>query len=455
MTGFSATADPLISCLPISVREIILGREIQIPLPVPPANRAQSDLAGDLFWMLYAGYLPTAEPPQERQISAALLRWLTMDPQWSTEETMWNTPVAAHAAAALWAALLSDPVVRRALDQQKSDGEGENGNDGTPTQTAGAARSLQKWKETSGGQTLRRRAVQAARQTARAIADTLAGWGMEPGMLARVNHQEAMRLLERMKAPLLQEIARLAGRLRGIASQASREQIPRGHVPAEVTTTGEIQNLLPQEIVLLSRQAPPALRAYQAGRLKAGALLGFRFSRTARESGPFFAAVDVSASMMGQRFVTAKAIALGLALLARDEGREFCLAAFSSEHDPLITVSSEEIARNPGALLNWAEAARWGGTCFNRPLLAAMEWVGNRTGADILFISDGEARPSQEVAEKWRAFRKQHGARLLYVPVARGYGDMEKLADRVFPASELLPETGESIAREIGLEWTL
>ena len=49
--------------------------------------------------------------------------------------------------------------------------------------------------------------------------------------------------------------------------------------------------------------------------------------------------------------------------------------------------------------------------------------------------------------------REATGARLLYIPVARGYGAMEALADRVFPVSELLPEDGEELARRLGLAW--
>jgi uncharacterized protein with von Willebrand factor type A (vWA) domain len=140
-------------------------------------------------------------------------------------------------------------------------------------------------------------------------------------------------------------------------------------------------------------------------------------------------------------------------MLAREEGRDFRLAAFSSAGDPLITVDAEEARRDPEALLRWASASYGGGTDFDRPLRAGMAWIRGRPMADLLFISDGEARPSERAAAEWRRFREATGARLLYIPVARGYGAMEALADRVFPVSELLPEDGEELARRLGLAW--
>ena len=78
-----------------------------------------------------------------------------------------------------------------------------------------------------------------------------------------------------------------------------------------------------------------------------------------------------------------------------------------------------------------------------------MDWIEARPAADCVFISDGEARPS-ETARRWRSFREETGARLMYVAVARGYGAIEELADQVFGVGDLIGDEADAVAREAG-----
>ena len=66
-----------------------------------------------------------------------------------------------------------------------------------------------------------------------------------------------------------------------------------------------------------------------------------------------------------------------------------------------------------------------------------------------MIISDGEAVVSDTHAREWRSFQARTSARLLYVPVAAGYGSIEHVADKVIPVSEIDAGSGQAIAGNV------
>ena len=126
------------------------------------------------------------------------------------------------------------------------------------------------------------------------------------------------------------------------------------------------------------------------------------------------------------------------------------LFTFGGDSDPVFAVESSQGWQQH---LEWAEHSRGGGTSFDRALLETIDRlhkIGKRAkGADALFISDGEARVGGGAANTWNYFKRTVGARLLYVPVARGYGSMETFADRVIPVGELDTQAGATLTRDV------
>ena len=103
------------------------------------------------------------------------------------------------------------------------------------------------------------------------------------------------------------------------------------------------------------------------------------------------------------------------------------------------------------AHLEWASNTQSGGTDFDMALMYAMTLLDGMDKADCLFISDGECGVSMDVAAAWRTFTQEHGARLFYVPVgAGGYLDIERLADRTLPVSDMDEDTGANLSGELG-----
>ncbi len=466
----------------LTVAERALGRLLRVQLQREPQGDAEADLAGDAFFALYkASPALREEVPPERSVNRALLEWAQSTAGWeqSRAHTVANLPAALAAAGLLWGLLTSEEALQEALKKQEeaeerareaaaleaaSQGLWVAGMDGEAEEAAQRAQRLrgeaqalaqaakEKLAEAQDNAMTRAAVAHAVRQAAQEaseVAQVMGGWGLGPGSDVRIDPRAALDFIRRNSAKL-RRIAALAGRMRGIALQARRERVTHGPIPAEAALTRDLRHTFPTELALLHPNAPAVLRAEAIARWAEAGLLGWRLRGDAEKRGPFVAAVDVSGSMRGEREIVAKAVALGVAQVARAEGRKYILFTFGSDDDPVYAVASDQGWEEH---LRWAEMSRGGGTSFNRALRETMKRLRemNARGADALFISDGEAVVADEVARQWRAFREATGARLLYVPVAQGYGSIERLADRIVPLAELDEKAGEGLAREVAV----
>ncbi|HLF28192.1 MAG TPA: hypothetical protein VJG32_17825 [Anaerolineae bacterium] len=473
---------PQISTLRLSPAERALGRMTKLSVSRDPDGPAQSDLAGDIFHSLYQADPRRADQtPPERGVNKTVLDWARSMQSWESTRanTVANLPVAATTAGLMWEMLSQEEALKEALKKQEEADE--------KARQAAAAEAAAQGFEAAGmtdeadraaaqAEALREEAGQIADQAAAAIDDAqgdamtnaavasavrkagqagkrlakeMAGWGFGPGSDVRTDPKAALEFARRNSAKVRQ-IALLAGRLRGIALQSRRERVTHGPITAEAGLTRDLMHVFPSELALLRPDVPPALRAQKVAQFAEGGLVGWRLRGNAEKRGPFVAAVDVSGSMIGHREIIAKAIALGVAQAAKAEGRSYVLFTFGADNDPVSVVES---AQGWQQHVEWAEHSRGGGTSFNRALdetMSRLARLGKHCkGADALFISDGEAVVAQDVAAKWRRFKQLTSTRLLYVPVARGYGSIEALADQVIPVAELDPKAGEGLARDV------
>ncbi len=466
----------------LTVAERALGRLLRVQLQSEPRGDAEVDLAGDAFFALYKASPELREDvPPERAVNRALLEWAQFTAGWeqSRAHTVANLPAALAAAGLLWSLLTTEDALQEALKKQEeaeekvreaaaleaaAQGLQVAGMEDEAKNATSRAQRLRNearvlaeaaMKEISQAQddAMTRAAVaHAVRQAAKEAADVaqvMGGWGLGPGSDVRVDPRAALEFVRR-NAAKFRRIAALAGRMRGVVLQARRERVAHGPIPAEAGLTRDLLRTFPTELALLHPNAPGVLRAKAIARWAEGGLLGWRLRGDEEKRGPFVAAVDVSGSMSGEREIVAKAVALGVAQVARAEGRKYILFTFGADDDPVYAVTSDQGWEEH---LRWAEMSRGGGTSFNRALRETMKRLQemNARGADALFISDGEARVADEVARAWRAFREATGARLLYVPVARGYGSIEALADQVIPLAELDEKAGEGLARQVAV----
>ena len=486
-------AVPDISTLRLGVGQRALGQFAQLPLQNAPEGDAQSDLAGDAFWELFSTEPQRLdEAPAERAVNRQLLDWMreTHGFEASRAATAANMPASMTAASLMWDLLTTDEAMKEALERQERAAQQAQQARQAQAQANALETAARALAGTQQGDDLQQRAdelrqqAQAAQQTADATAAqavaaaqqahqspyqqakmaayaqqaarqadetaaAAAGWGMGPGSTVHTDPRQALEFLK-SNSPKMQRIAELAGRMRGFALDAQRTRVMPAGVPATVGMTQDITRVLPTAAFLLRVDVPAAIRLKQAQQLLEGGLPGYIPQDSAQERGPFVAAVDVSPSMHGGRDTAAKAVALGLAQTARQDGRDYTLYAFAS--DPK-TVAICHARQGWQAHIAWASNSQHGGTDFDMALNLAIEQLEalDAARADCLFISDGEAGIMPATAERWRAFAQNTGARLFYVPVGRGgMVDIELLADRTIEVAELDDRTGAGIAQAVG-----
>lgn len=307
-------------------------------------------------------------------------------------------------------------------------------------------------------------ALKQASEEAQELADTLGGWGSGPGNELRQDPRAAMDYLNKIKGnPRLAEIAKLAGRFKGIAFSARSSRVAVGNTPFDATYTRDPLKIFPAELALLSKGAPEFLRARQAGALADRGLLGSDTRGEAKEAGPYVFLSDTSGSMYGRRDTIAKAVGLGLGQVAASEGRHYVLGIFSDDsHDGYAITDRESWQQH----LDWAARSINGGTSFNKALAIGMRELimlrvlhGDAIGeADLVIASDGEGLVSKEQHDHWEKWKEEHGTRLLYLCVSRfsynGDGQssfgLQDIADKTIMVDELDRETGDRLAAEIG-----
>lgn len=479
--------------LKMGIADRVMSRVARIELGNEPDGVAMADLAGDAFNALYQSDPQFRDDaPAARTVNKKLLTHMQGTNGWEQTRayTAGNLPAAMTTAGFMWSAMTADENMKKALEEQEKAEEAQQKADDAGAQAqsfqeaaqalwdsdreraeelkreagrlekqarrlqAKADESAQKAGEAAdkatGSMLTQARMMKAAQDGAKQAKETAqaaAGWGQRPGSPVQTDPAAAREFLKR-NAGKIAQIARLAGRLRGVALQAKQTRLPVGLLPSRVGLTQDVTHLFTSELALLRPDAPALMRAEAVGRLVDSGLLGWQKSADADKRGPFVAAVDVSPSMRGGREVVAKAVALGVAQTARLDGRPYILFSFASDPAQMLVVRHTDSWQQH---IEWAEKVVRGGTDFNMAIGKAMELLGDIERADCLFISDGEAGVKAETATAWKSFQDRTGSRMFYVPVGRGgVEDIERLADRVVEAGELDESAGTDLAQQLG-----
>jgi uncharacterized protein with von Willebrand factor type A (vWA) domain len=215
----------------------------------------------------------------------------------------------------------------------------------------------------------------------------------------------AMALARKVKSSSkLQKIMALAGRLQATAraKRATRSKFARAEVSG-VEQTGDVARLLPTEMASLGHSA---LAAGVLSRVMERTALGYRVAGKEKLArGPIVVALDISGSMHGEKDCWGKAVALALLDTARRESRGFGLILFNGgvvnelRAPKAATVTPEQI-------LELLEQEPFGGTDFDVPIFAALDFVEKQEAfrkADVVLVTDAIARPDSKGKAKARA----------------------------------------------------
>lgn len=301
-----------------------------------------------------------------------------------------------------------------------------------------------------------RAAARAAAEEAGKEAERAAAWGTSPGELQRMPFDERARLAKLLAGHRLAKFADLIGRFRAIAAgeRARRVEATSGELVG-VTLGDDLGRLVPSEVAAL---AVPALRADFAVRLAEGRLMMYdtRADETAGK-GAIVALVDCSGSMKTEhegvtREAWAKACALALLDQARAAGRDFTGILFSGP-TAQQTFTFPRGRGNLTGVLEFGEHFFGGGTDFPTPLGQAADLLekARERGGDIVLITDGASKVTEEWLQQWRRRREAVGFRVFGVSVAGKPAEvLEDLCDDLRTVTDLTDlDTARDLFRQI------
>ncbi len=278
------------------------------------------------------------------------------------------------------------------------------------------------------------RALVKAREGVGEATEVAGAFGLGPGAPGSNDPGAIAALFRRVRGnPTLRKICELAGRYRRVAQSRQRQKILHGADDVVgVVLGGDLGRVLPHE---LARLSVPEFEDDALRRLVERQVM-CREYRSAEPvaQGPILVAVDESGSMQGDKVHTAKALALALAWVARQQRRWCGLVAYSGDTGERL------LPLPPGrwdesALADWLAQFLGGGSDRDVPI-AEMPGYYQQLGAppgvtDVLFITDACCRISEDLRERFLAWKTAVQARVHALVINSHAGDLAAVSDEV------------------------
>lgn len=281
--------------------------------------------------------------------------------------------------------------------------------------------------------------VQTARDAAAGLGMGANGQGIDPKALAE--------LYTRIRGDdFLKQLMRMAGRMRTLCQTLQRTKTQHGRDDTVgVELAGDVARLVPSELAQLACGIPELeLLALDRVARKQAMCRKYRAIEPLGR-GPIVVVVDESGSMDGEPIIAAKAIALALAWLARQQRRWIALVGFSGGTE------GTRVAFPPGEmdqeiLLEWLTHFYGGGTTLDVPLheVPHVYWpefmaTGMKRGrTDVVLITDAQVNAPDEMIDRYVAWAKAEQVRTYGIVIGETEpGDIERVATRHWCVSDL------------------
>ena len=226
------------------------------------------------------------------------------------------------------------------------------------------------------------------------------GCGTGPHDANSRGSMSARKLVDTIKAnPKLQEILKMAGRLKRLAQQKQKAKPKLGTNEFSGVLSGDdISRMLPSEAMLLM---DPDMEFIFARKFQERALLEYELKeKPEEERGPIVMLLDCSGSMSyGSRDVWASAVALAFLGVAREQKRDFALLHFSDDVRKTTLFEGKKPVDQEKLVETVLACGSSGGTNFEKPLASGVkviEHFGAFKKADVIMVSDGDASVSDE-----------------------------------------------------------
>jgi uncharacterized protein with von Willebrand factor type A (vWA) domain len=297
------------------------------------------------------------------------------------------------------------------------------------------------------------KAVCEARKEVDELKDAAAALGLGPGQPGSNDPRAIAEIYKRVRNdPALRRISELAGRFRRVAASKQRQKVTHGlDDVVGVEPGGDVGRLLPSELVKL---AVPELELDTLRRIVEGqAMCREHHAVEPVGKGPILVVCDESGSMEGGKAHTAKALALALAWVARQQRRWAGLIAYSGgSGERLLALPPGRW--NESALCDWLSAFIGGGSDLDVPIneLPRMyKEIGAPPGVtDLVILTDAKCRISGELRGRFLAWKKAAGVRITSLILGSAPGDLSAVSDEVHSVPSLDP-AGDAVGRVLSL----
>lgn len=293
-------------------------------------------------------------------------------------------------------------------------------------------------------------ALRDASEDAEELDSLRAGIGLENGTWRQMSPEERLKMAERLRTPAMRELADMVGRMKRFAMGQQAQKVSNvEHEPVDVETGNSLRHLLGSEYALLDDED---LEWEFYRRFVDGEMLQYKLQGTEKAGkGPIIACIDKSYSMSGRPFTWALGVAEGLRRICQEQERDF-YALFFGTNDDRHRFSFPSGAADFKKVLEFLSCQANGGTEFDGVLEEALARVTDQYGdglekADIVFITDGQARLSEDWLRDFNQEKERVGCRVfgVYIGGARDmYGAgrgptqvLEQFSDHVIPVAEL------------------
>jgi uncharacterized protein with von Willebrand factor type A (vWA) domain len=239
----------------------------------------------------------------------------------------------------------------------------------------------------------------------------------------------------------LKKLMTMAGRMRTLCQSLQRTKTLHGRDDTVgVELSGDVSRLVPSELAQLACGIPE-LELMALDRVARRQSLSRQYRGLEKlGQGPIVVVVDESGSMHGEPVMTAKAIALALAWLAKRQKRWIALVGYSGGSG---MHGYNRIAFAPGkvdqdVLIEWLKHFFSGGSNRDIPVKElpqdwpALKALGLPVGkTDVIMITDAIASVPQAMIDTYRRWAKEEQARTYGICIGHSNaGDLAGIADR-------------------------
>lgn len=297
------------------------------------------------------------------------------------------------------------------------------------------------------------RAVTEAETEVEQLREATGTLGLGPGNPGHNDPKRVAEMFRRVRSdPALRRICELAGRFRRVAQGRQRRKAAHGLDDVVGVENGsDISRLLPVE---LTRLADPDFELDAMRRIVEGqAMCREHHAVEPVGKGPIICVVDESGSMQHEKVHTAKALALALAWIARQQRRWCGLIAFSGE-------SGERLLALPphrwdeAALCDWLAGFIGCGSTLDVPVREMPEFhlrIGAPPGiTDVIFVTDAQCNIPEADRDAFLHWKQEARARLISLVIDNPPGDLAAISDEVHTVTAITTQA-EAVSRVLSL----